>query len=237
MIEELARRITLRLEYRKEKEKRRAVFLSAILWLSFLLLSMISLALDYLSLGYLLLLSSLAYQLLFLHFIRSCVRFYSSKLERRIGLKIAEIATFGPILTLTFLSLIALMITRPVKPGLASIVIALTLTLVPCFLWEKLFQLTPKKFFFITLLQFNQTDIGRAVELISKAVDYLKFFLKIILDLLAWLGELGLTPSQLAILAILIFFLTFYLISKFLKFFIKWVLISLIIWMLLQAFT
>jgi len=254
-------RISFPTEYKDEKELKSSIILLFLTCLTFFLLSSLMIILNFFLLSKVLLLGTIAYEFILFYMLDNYTKKYIEKRvsgnKTRRTLHVTSTGIFGLLIILTFVTLVYTMITPTplVENKFVSLTIALLLIVAPTFFWHELVSGFKKKYLnklkflglIVILLSMAsvacaQNETNGTLDTLSSGLNALQQGMNYFNQIQSSIGavqdffetNLHLTTQQTQIIIIIGVLILAFLLLKFLSVIVKWVIIILIAWIIIQ---
>lgn len=246
-------RLALPVEYEKKKEVLNAAILAFIISIILFIASAIIGFFDMGRAAYAVFVGGLCYELYFLLMVFNLTENKIKDIKNKKFKSAADLVGklfYG----LIFLTIIAfLLINKPTGDNRLSLVLALIIIVIPVLAWNKLFkgfQKMSKKWFIFPLLLLillapvyaSFEDIQEGINVLAKTVEFLSKIYAGVLKIYHFFTGLSANISSIlnisstisSIITIIIVLVAIYVLLKLLRIIIKWAILALIIWVILQ---
>ncbi|MFA5406847.1 MAG: hypothetical protein WC307_05840 [Candidatus Nanoarchaeia archaeon] len=254
-------RISFPTEYRNEKELKTSIILLFLTCLIFFILSSLMIIFNLFLLSKVLLLGTIAYEFILFFLLDSYTKGYIKKQIKGNNIKrtlsVTSTGVFGLLIIMTFITLIYSMITpNPTTENkFISLTISLLLIMMPTFFWHELVMGFKKKY--LKKLKFlglgimilslplmgvasaeNETNsLMGGLNTVQQGLDFINQLKNGFSSVQEFFqNNLNLTEQQTQIVIIIAVLILAFLLLKFLSVIVKWVIVILIAWIIIQMF-
>ncbi len=254
-------RISFPTEFNNKKELRASIVLLFFTCLAFFVISSIMINFNLYIFSKTLLTGTLAYEFILFYLLdRYIDDFIKKEIKTKVQkpLYITSKFIFGTLIVATFLTLIYTMTlpTPETENKFISLITSLFLIVLPTFFWDELvrwYNKRKKKFFFflialfflsngfcqentsLNLTSINLQNITQQITYIEKGVSTVQTIINYMKSLQTFMQtSFNLTPQQSQITTLILILIGAFLLLKFLSVIVKWVIVILIVWIILQ---